>query len=1056
MTRVWMRALSCITALALILTTVPLAVSAQDILSEYGFTYTVSDRGYAIIQSCTLQDSVVEIPMYLGYDSLIVGAVAANAFDGCDALETLLLPFSVATIGEDAFADCTRLQTVRYEGDARGWAKIDIAAGNDQLLFAAKECQGWNIVYDDFNSRYAFYPDGTAALIEYCGYDPYFASFPETVYGDYTVTTIASEAFLHSYFCGIAIPRSVTVIEDNAFADCYNLEYVVYEGDPSNIRIGNGNAPLLAADVYANGTTFEEYDGSMYALRPDGTATLLTYNGYAYYELTIPNEVYGHIVTDIHNNALPYLTEITTLYLPGTLTHIGENNFTGCYNLQTIYFSGDEADWQAIQFEAGNEPLMTADIFYDGTTFHSGNGFDYAKLHNDTVMILGCYSYDAIVTIPKTIDGYPVTSIATNAFFENTTTEILNIEADLTLVKKYAFYSAYSLKSVLYHGSEADWSNICIEEGNDCLTYAPRYVNVSDLVTENDMAYLLFDDGTATLLYGTLEFGSVLSIPEFVQGHRVTAVADYAFLNSCSFDGIFIPRSVTYIGDNAFGGCYANWLCYEGDEFEWTSIRFGYGNENLPAYIYHRSLRIIDADGTRYRITTDNTAEVLGGYFNNRLVIPDTISGYPVTAIEFGAFRESYGLTEVVIGNNVTSIRWGAFENCTELTSVTFGEKTYDIYDYAFYGCSSLTDINIENRVCYIGEYAFANTGFTELTIPDHTFVSDYAFSNCCNLMYITVENVSSLSYNTFADSYPFKVFCMEDIYAWNSYAAYSTLGATPCVTNIARLMKQDELYYALRHDGTVAFADAPYTIDDVVIAPTVEGYDVTVIPFGAFYESFRVSSLTIPETVTVIEDWAFYGCTNLTSINLPDNLTCLGENAFGYCESLTEISIPGSVGTIGYDTFSYCSSLASVTISEGITSIGYNAFSSCRSLTSVTLPSTLTYVEMSAFDACGALANVYYNGTLTDWNTITIEERNEPLFTAALHTKAAPGDLDGDNVITTDDTRLILTTILDGDNVLTEDELAAADFNNDGVVNTADIRAILLSIVNSPDDLPL
>ena len=1058
MSRIWMRVLSCITVLALMLTTAPLAVSAQDVLSEYGFTYTVNDRGHVTILSCTLQDPSVEIPMYLGYDNLIVTDIAANAFDGCTALKTLTMPFSIHSIGEDAFGDCAALQTVQYTGDERGWAKMQIAAGNEPLLSSSREYLAVNLVYGDNNSRYAIYSDFTAALVEYNGYEPNFTAVPETVFYDYTVTTIAATAFSQAYsLYGIAIPDTVTVIEDNAFANCHYLDRVIYEGSYEQwcrVSVGNGNDVLATADLYFEGTSFEDYDGGTYALLPDGTAHLLSYYGYYSEELRIPDEVYGHVVTRIRHDVFSYTYDVTRVYLPGTLTYIGANNFTSCYNLQTIYFSGDESDWQSIQIEAGNEPLAYADIFYDGTTFHYSDIFYYAVLPDNTVMILECHPNDPIVTIPNTINGHPVTAIAGGAFFQDTVMNVLNIEADLTLIKKYAFNGVTGLNTILYHGSEAEWNAIRVEEGNDQFVYCLRYCNVSDLVVENALRYLLFADGTATLLGGTpQEYASTLTVPEYVQGHRVTAIAPYAFAYSGMFNGIVMPRSVTTVGDGAFAGGYIDWVCYAGTQDEWFSMSIGYDNDALLfSYTYYESVSILQSDGITYRISTDGEAEVLGGCDNNRLVIPDTVEGYPVTAIAPAAYREYSGLTEVIIGNNVELISWNAFEHCSSLTRVVLGDSVYDIQSYAFYGCTSLSDVNFSDHLYFIGDYAFYTTAFTELTIPACTYVSDYAFGSCCNLMRITLESVYSLSYNAFADSYPRKILCMENDAAWNSYASQSSLGMAPCVTNVAKVMEQDGLCYVLRHDGTVAFADAPYYIENVEIAPTVEGYDVTVIPYGAFYQSFSLVTLTIPDTVTTIDHWAFYYCSRLTSVNLPDSLTFLGDFAFAYCEELREITIPGSVETIGYDAFFCCSLLTSVTVGEGVTAIGYDAFSDCRSLTTLTLPSTLTFVESSAFFSCDALTDVYYNGTQNEWSAITIEDRNEPLLAATLHTKALPGDLDGNNIITTDDTRLILTTILAGDAAPTEDELAAADFNKDGIVNTSDIRAILLAIVLSPD----
>lgn len=44
---------------------------------------------------------------------------------------------------------------------------------------------------------------------------------------------------------------------------------------------------------------------------------------------------------------------------------------------------------------------------------------------------------------------------------------------------------------------------------------------------------------------------------------------------------IMIPKNVIYIGKDAFAGCEANQVCYEGSEEEWSQIEIEEGNEIL-------------------------------------------------------------------------------------------------------------------------------------------------------------------------------------------------------------------------------------------------------------------------------------------------------------------------------------------------------------------------------------------------------------------------------------------------------------------------------------------
>ena len=103
--------------------------------------------------------------------------------------------------------------------------------------------------------------------------------------------------------------------------------------------------------------------------------------------------------------------------------------------------------------------------------------------------------------------------------------------------------------------------------------------------------------------------------------------------------------------------------------------------------------------------------------------------------------------------------------------------------------------------------------------------------------------------------------------------------------------------------------------------------YSVTSIGDYAFYDCYRLTSITIPNSVTEIGNYAFIYCSGLTSVTIPNSVTSIGDNAFSHCSGLTSITIPNSVTSIGYRAFEVCR-LTSVTIGSGISSIPSDAFS--------------------------------------------------------------------------------------------------------------------------------
>ena len=183
----------------------------------------------------------------------------------------------------------------------------------------------------------------------------------------------------------------------------------------------------------------------------------------------------------------------------------------------------------------------------------------------------------------------------------------------------------------------------------------------------------------------------------------------------------------------------------------------------------------------------------------------------------------------------------------------------------------------------------------------------------------------------------------------------------------------------------SVANQDAPY-FGEISIPSTVTyngiTYSVTSIGTYAFYESYYLTSVTIPSSITSIGEHAFhkcysltsidipssvktlgtgsfYGCISLNSVTIPSSVTSIGDLAFMKCYGLTSIDIPSSVTYIGETAFDECTSLASVVIPPSITSLTHSVFAGCSSLSSVIIPSSVTSIETGAFYGCSSLTSI-------------------------------------------------------------------------------------------------
>lgn len=103
----------------------------------------------------------------------------------------------------------------------------------------------------------------------------------------------------------------------------------------------------------------------------------------------------------------------------------------------------------------------------------------------------------------------------------------------------------------------------------------------------------------------------------------------------------------------------------------------------------------------------------------------------------------------------------------------------------------------------------------------------------------------------------------------------------------------------------------------NIEIPKRISGKKVVSIGENAF-DSTKIKTVTLPETVTSIESNAFKNCSELEKITFNTVVESFGEGAFYNCDKLTELTIPSSVKEIGSLAFNDCDSLKSLSVEEG------------------------------------------------------------------------------------------------------------------------------------------
>lgn len=366
------------------------------------FTITVTapsrdftfDATTGTIKKYNGNDAVVNIPSEInGTPVTTIG----NAAFRDSSVTSVTIPASVTEIGSNAFADCTNLTSVHYEGD---WSNLTIQSGNPAVQDAA------NAPLFDFEF---IPPDNTAVIVTNYKYNGAAAdvTIPSRYQGK-PVTTIGHAAFFNSAVTSVTIPDSVTSISDEAFINCPKL---------TNISIPN-SVTYIGFSAFSSCTSLKS--------------------------ITLPSSL-----SFISGALFLGCSQLTTIHIPVSVTSIGNNAFADCPSLMTVTYSGSKTQWDDITKGRNSDVLenhlicamLEATFTADGTTFAPAQTIDRgekfeepAEPSKENHTFAGWYNGD------EKFD------------FDADTTKAPNV---LNLVAKWDI-NKYTVQFVSEHGSFAD------------------------------------------------------------------------------------------------------------------------------------------------------------------------------------------------------------------------------------------------------------------------------------------------------------------------------------------------------------------------------------------------------------------------------------------------------------------------------------------------------------------------------------------------------------------------------------------------------------------------
>ena len=371
------------------------AFNRFDALMEITLPDRIEIIGNSAFSECDIE--YIELPSGLTH-------IGEKAFSWCKNLTAIDIPNNVQFIGDGAFYDCDNLTNVTMPA-------VVYHEDNGETLIGCSSFEALEQVTLNGAGELKAYEYGTAPW-----------RYAKTVYLSEGISAVGEKAFQYSNnLKQIFLPSTLTSIGASAFYGCTSLTNIDI---PENVHVigesaFNGCSDLLNIDIPQNVEELSEKaffncDSLEYVIIPDSVVRIddSTFSGCdslmritipssvtsigdsafsdcdSLTSITIPSSVTGigdsafsgcdnltsitipNSMTNIGNSAFSGCSSLTSITIPNSVTSIGDYAFSDCGSLADVYYSGSEADWNAIDIsyrDNGNTILDGITIHYNST-----------------------------------------------------------------------------------------------------------------------------------------------------------------------------------------------------------------------------------------------------------------------------------------------------------------------------------------------------------------------------------------------------------------------------------------------------------------------------------------------------------------------------------------------------------------------------------------------------------------------------------------------------------------------------------------------------------------
>ena len=881
-----------------------------------------------------------------------VDSIGANAFQGCSNLTKVKLPTksSLKAIGDNAFQGCGNLNDFEFPSGLK-------SIGNN--AFSRTKLEKIHLETIEKIGAYAF---------QYCN----------SLQNIWLPSTLSSASIGVKAFDGcnnIKNVNSKILSPSDIGSDVFsvvstsNIATLFVPADAyESYNIGlwkNKFANIVKGDFIGEDTK-DKLTYSLYSIagvtEDDATlAAILTKSSSTEKEIKIKSSIdvlasgdtesKSYEVREIGAYAFQNHSRLNKVWLPKTMTSIGDNAFAGCTDIKEIVsdiedvfkissnvFSGDIKETAKVYIPSGSESSYSNNdvsggwsefkLFESGKWLETENPVDtYMKYRYHTsqkiATLIGVNPTGTleILPIPKkvVIDDveYTVTAIGPSVFTTNTdkgNIKTIDIQADIESIGANAFQGSSNLEKVILPSSDTPTlTSIDKYAFQGCgnlseISFPSSLASVGDYAFSGTKLSELRSDNIKSIGVGAF---STSKIKELRLG-VVETIGENAFLNCGNLQNIWLPSTLSSasIGVKAFDGC--------------NNIKNVNSKILSPSDIGSDVFSVVSTSNIATLFVPADAYESYNiGLWKNKfanIVKGDFIGEdtkdkltYSLYSIA-GVTEDDATLAAILTKSSSTEKEIKIKSSIDVLASGDTESKSYEVREigaYAFQNHSRLNKVWLPKTMTSIGDNAFAGcTDIKEIVsdIEDVFKISSNVFSGDIKetaKVYIPSGSESSYSNNDVSGGWSeFKLFesgkWLETENPVDTYMKYRYHTSQKIATLIG-----------VNPTGTLEILPIPkkVVIDDVEYTVTAIGPSV----FTTNTDKGNIKTIDIQADIESIGANAFQGSSKLTILNLPPCLEVIGDNAFQNCSNLQKIWLPASLTKIGSKAFAGCNNLTRI-----------------------------------------------------------------------------------------------------------------------------------------------